>query len=115
MLAHASTSVIDKVARNLQVFTPLSIATRTKLKKELEGVRRAGFAVSQGEWNEGVNGIAAPIFDANRQVVAAISIGAPGERMNDKVIRELAPVVIAAAQAVSRELGFRAQEAAGPG
>jgi IclR family transcriptional regulator, KDG regulon repressor len=110
LLAYAPASVIDSAARDLHTFTARTITTRAELDRELEGVRRRGFAVSHGEWNEGVKGIAAPLFDSSGQAVAAISIGAPSERMSDVVVDELAPLVVKAAQLVSRELGCPSRE-----
>lgn len=110
LLAHAPAAVIDSVAGNLHKFTARTITTRAKLERELEGVRQHGFAVSHGEWNEGVMGIASPLFDSSFQAVAAISIGAPSERMSDVVVNELAPLVVKAAQQVSRELGCPSRE-----
>lgn len=107
LLAHASPDVIDAVVASMREFSPATITSREQLDKELERVRRKGFAINRGEWNGGVRGIAAPIQDAHGQVVAAISIGGPGERMSETTLRGMAPLVMAAAQNVSRELGYR--------
>jgi DNA-binding IclR family transcriptional regulator len=111
MLAYASAPVLEAVVRKFEVFTSLTITTREELNHELERVRRKGFAVNRGEWNGGVKGIAAPIFDGSGAVIAAISIGAPGERMNETLVRNFAPLVLDAAKSVSRELGYGDQEA----
>lgn len=108
MLAYASPSVIDTIVESFEVFTPLTITTREQLEKELERVRQKGFAFNRGEWGGGVRGIAAPIFNSAGEPIAAISVGAPGERMPETVMRSVAPVVIEAARAISRELGHRA-------
>ena len=107
MLAYAPPAVIDKIVENFEVFTPLTITTREQLEKELERVRRKGFAFNRGEWGGGVRGIAAPIFDSRGEPIAAISVGAPGERMPETVMRNVAPLVIEAARNISRELGHR--------
>lgn len=107
MLAYAPAEVLDAVVKNFQVFTSLTITTREELGKELERVRRKGYAVNRGEWSGGVRGVAAPIFDAGGRVIAAISVGGPGERMGEAAVRRIAPLVMAAAASVSRELGHR--------
>jgi IclR family KDG regulon transcriptional repressor len=107
MLAYAPPSVIDSIVENFEVFTPLTITTREQLEKELERVRRKGFAYNRGEWGGGVRGIAAPIFDSRGEPVAAISVGAPGERMPETLMRSIAPRVVEAARSISRELGHR--------
>ncbi len=107
MLAYAPPPVIDAIVENFEVFTPLTITTREQLEKELERVRRKGFAFNRGEWGGGVRGIAAPIFDGRGEPIAAISVGAPGERMSETVMRSVAPLVIEAARRISHELGHR--------
>ena len=45
--------------------------------------------------------------DASGRVAAAISVSAPRARVGDEgLIRELAPQVVAAAESLSRELGY---------
>lgn len=105
MLAYAPPEVIDTIVENFEVFTPLTITTREQLEKELERVRRKGFAYNRGEWGGGVRGIAAPIFDSRGEPIAAISVGAPGERMPETLMRSVAPLVVEAARSISRELG----------
>lgn len=108
MLAYASSSVIDEIVENFEVFTPLTITTREQLEKELERVRRKGFAFNRGEWSGGVRGVAAPIFDSTGKPVASISVGGPGERMPETVMRNMAPLVVEAARSISLDLGHRA-------
>jgi len=109
MLANAPDDVIDAVAQTLQAFTPLTITTRAQLETELAQVRRKGFAINRGEWGNDVRGVAAPIFDNSAKVVAAISIGAPRQRMPEVVIRSTARLVMDAAKNISRELGYPIQ------
>ncbi len=106
MLAYAPASVLDRVVDSLKVFTPLTITTRDQLEKELEQVRHKGVAYNRGEWGGGVRGIAAPIFDGHGACIAAISVGAPGERMTEAVKRSVSPLVLNAARSISRELGY---------
>lgn len=110
MLAYADAAVVAAATQNMEVFTALTVKSRLALDKELERVRRKGYAVNRGEWRGGVRGLAAPVFDGRGRVVAAIGIAGPGERLNDAVIQTMAPVVVGAADSLSRELGF-----AGPG
>ena len=50
--------------------------------------------------------LGAPIFDVSRTAVAAIGISGPADRLNANRMRAWAPRVMAAAAAISRELGF---------
>ena len=64
----------------LKAMTPRTITSRTVLRKELEKIRKTGIAVSIGEAIPGAAGMAAPIFNADRSVAAALLIGAPVDR-----------------------------------
>jgi DNA-binding IclR family transcriptional regulator len=51
--------------------------------------------------------MAAPVRGARGEVIAALSISGPTLRMSDGRIRELQPILISEAQALSRRLGHR--------
>ena len=51
-------------------------------------------------------GLAAPIFNAQGEVVAAVGIGGPVQRLNKKNLKAFTPMVMQAAQAISVRLGF---------
>lgn len=87
-------------------FTSSTIVDRSLLEAELEVVRRQGYAVSTGEWQREASGIAAPIFNQNREILAALTISGPSQRFTDGKMREYAEVVTAAANDVSRNLGY---------
>jgi IclR family transcriptional regulator, KDG regulon repressor len=50
--------------------------------------------------------MAAPIRDHSGRVTAAISVAAPVQRMTKKNIQSTIPSVTAAAEAISRRLGY---------
>jgi Bacterial transcriptional regulator len=52
------------VAEHLVRFTARTIIGKDGLLEELRAIRRNGYAVNQGEWREGVFGIAAPVRDS---------------------------------------------------
>lgn len=90
----------------LKEFTERTITDPKLLQRELLRIREMGYAVNRGEWRATVGGMAAPIFDARRECCAAVGISGPMDRMTPVIMRELAPVVIETAAAISRELGF---------
>jgi len=67
-------TLIEKL--ELRPFTPYTITKREALKKELEDIRRRGYATCRQELNLGLESIAAPIF-YNGKVEAAISFNLP--------------------------------------
>ena len=53
-----------------------------------DSVREAGYAVSNGEREEGLFGIAVPVTDAEGKLVAAISLSGPSVRFRDDDLKE---------------------------
>jgi len=108
MLAFAPDAVIRAAARSIHPFTSRTVRNEKALRAELERVRAAGFAVNQGEWRGAVCGVAAPIRDISGAVIAATGVSGPAERLKPRRIKTLAPAVVAAADAISRALGYAA-------
>ncbi len=57
--------------------------------------------------------LAAPVRDAGRAIVAAVSVSSTIPYMPMERMREMIPAVQSAAQRISSELGWRPPEAAG--
>ncbi|BDR54145.1 IclR family transcriptional regulator [Bombiscardovia apis] len=71
---------------------------------KLADVRRRGWAESLNEMEQGVCSISAPIRGATGQVMAAISISGPMERMSQAPGRHYAPLVMAAGKYLSEAI-----------
>lgn len=73
--------------------TERTITNWGALKTELQRIRKEGYAVDDGEYELGLNGIAAPLFAKNGGVVGAISLTCPAERFRkldmDELIKDL--------------------------
>lgn len=106
MLAWADEAYREQVAAALQPHTANSLTDRDQLEAELQRIRTQGYAVNRGEWRATVCGLAAPVFDARGNVVAALGISGPAERLTQKALRGFAPHVLSCAQALSQDLGF---------
>jgi IclR family transcriptional regulator, KDG regulon repressor len=86
--------------------TPRTITTAKRLLKELALVRERGYGLDLEEREKGVTCIAAPIFNHTGDVVAAISVAGPTERMPRELVGSaIAAEVVAAARAISVDLG----------
>lgn len=83
--------------------TPLSLA---ELRRELEHVVEAGYAISLQERVVGVVGLAVPVHDHTAKVAAALSISIPAARAGRDELEALAPVAIEAAKTLSYRLGY---------
>ncbi len=113
MLAFQPQDVIEKAFANLQRFTPHTVVDRAALLEQLARVRQKGVAVSLGEWQDQVYGMAAPIRDASGLVIAAIGIAGPATRLGARERHAHAPRIAAAAERISRALGGPATASTG--
>ena len=111
MLAFLPPKAVARLTDSLARFTPRTIVSKRDLQQELKAIRANGFAMNREEWRLGVSGIAAPIFDSQREVMGAIGISGPANRLNDATRRKVAPVVVQTALRISKELGYQAPPA----
>jgi len=87
--------------------TPFSITDRTAFLAALATVRAQGYAVGVDQTTVGISGIAAPIFDHEGRVVAALSVSGPSNRWTLERMLGFAEVIYQAGLDISRELGYR--------
>lgn len=107
MLAYQPDGYIERHAKTLTRYTSTTIVSLPVLKEELAKTARVGFAVNRGEWRETVGGIAVAVFNGLDEVVAALGISGPMERLSIARMNELAPAVIRNAAEMSRAMGYR--------
>ncbi len=98
----------------LEQLTPRSLKTRDALLANLAVTRERGYAVEDEECDLDVRSIAAPVRDFSRNVIAAIGIVAPANRLTDQQVEQggVLARLQEAAQALSRKMGFEAGQAA---
>lgn len=86
LLAHIGRRRQDDYLRHvaLRRFTDNTIASRTRLKSELEKVCREGIARTNSERVAGASAVAVPIFGAAGDLVAGITLAGPSERMEEQ-------------------------------
>lgn len=107
LLAYTSREFRDQVLgeKVLQRLTPTTIVERSRLEKEFRAVREQGYASSSGEVFTEVAGMAAPVFDNENNVCAALTIAGPTQRFTEDRRREMLENLLAAARRLSRLLG----------
>jgi DNA-binding IclR family transcriptional regulator len=114
LLAYQGADVVQQVVENgIKRYTDNTITDADALKAELAAVRSRGYAIDDEEIEVGLRCVAAPIRDHTGHVVAAISVAAPVQRMTKKTIQTTIPTVVAAADAISRRLGYLPSLSAG--
>ncbi|WP_028938522.1 IclR family transcriptional regulator [Pseudonocardia spinosispora] len=97
----------DAVGHGLTRFTPDTVVDIDVLTGQLSAIREAGYAASFEERDVGAASISAPVFGIDGDVVAALGIGAPTQRLTPADLPRLAPVVVQAAWDASQRLGWR--------
>jgi DNA-binding IclR family transcriptional regulator len=87
--------------------TDSTITDRDKFVEHLRTVAVRGFALDLEECERGLACAAAPVLDAEARVVAALSVSGPSFRLDeDRLLQEVVPPLTAAAERLSRELGY---------
>jgi DNA-binding IclR family transcriptional regulator len=102
LLAFLPPDVVESVlSAPLAVYTENTITSPDRLREELRVVRQRGYALADEEFEAGIWAISAPIRDIDRNVVAAMSIPFPINRLDAERIPEIAQALMEAANAVS--------------
>ena len=90
----------------LERFTPNTITTRKALLDDLARARQRGYTTALEELEIGLNAIAAPIRDAQGEIIAAVSVSGPAYRVTLDRVPELGAQTIQAAERISKRLGW---------
>jgi IclR family acetate operon transcriptional repressor len=91
-------------AGRLRRFARNTIVDRRALARELERVRRNGYAVSVSELEDGLVGLAVPVRDGGA-CIAALCISGPAYRLDGDAVATFAPACLAAAGELEERLG----------
>jgi IclR family acetate operon transcriptional repressor len=97
----------DYLRTRLTRHTDRTIVSAAALERELDRIRRKGFAVAAEELERGYLAIGAAVRDHDGRPVAAISLGGPRLRFPTTRVETLGRHLHAAANRVSAALGYR--------
>jgi IclR family transcriptional regulator, pca regulon regulatory protein len=90
---------------SLRGLTGHTITSATALRRELRKIRSQGWALVDQELEEGLRSIAAPIRDADGQVIAAINVSThAGRRTLSSIVEELLQPLLATARRIELDL-----------
>jgi len=96
----------QQLPKDLQRFTPVTITDHRQLLEHLELVAARGYAMDDEELETGVRCVSAPVYDGSMQVVGAISVTGPANRLGDERLQaEIIPVIRRSAEELSRRMG----------
>ena len=105
MIAWLPEEQIRRMVTDMKRFTDKTIVDFATLIEELRHVRRNGHAMDREEFQPGVICVGSAIRDHSGAVVGAISASAPAMRATEQHLDLMRQEVIAAANALSAELG----------
>jgi DNA-binding IclR family transcriptional regulator len=92
----------------LAPYTHKTITSADELHKQLAVIRQQGYAIDDGEMEEGVYAVAAPIYNRQGPMVAAVSVPSPTSRMTPERIPDIVQALKEAAKRISLRLGWTA-------
>lgn len=99
--------VSEVFKRDVNRYTLNTITDADTFLKEIEKVSLQGYAVDLEEWNNGINCIAAPLYDATGKIIAGISISGPTSMYSVEKLMEYVPILIDYANRLSARMGSR--------
>jgi DNA-binding IclR family transcriptional regulator len=91
----------------LETYTPATIDDPDALREVVAEARRAGYAITSDERDEGASGVSAPVFDSSGVVFGALGISGPTTRLSAERCAELAEPLVGAAEQATRLIGGR--------
>jgi DNA-binding IclR family transcriptional regulator len=94
--------------RGMPIYTRNTISSLEAYLENIRQARELGFAIAEQEFEDGINAVAAPIFDSSNQPVASISIAGPSFRLTRERMIELGPLVKATANDIATEMAISA-------
>ena len=106
LLSELDPDELEEQLHALPRFTPKTITSRSRLLKELELVRKQGYAVAIDELELGLTAVAAPIRNAHGDVVASISVSGPTFRLSTERLDEVVGQCVGSAEEISHRLGW---------
>jgi IclR family transcriptional regulator, KDG regulon repressor len=107
LLAYMPPERLKQIARGFRPPTQSGPQSWEELAACLPDIRHAGYAVAVDEWNVGVAGVAAPIRNANGNVIGAFGITWPTLRVPNSAFEALGTQCRSAAERISHALGYR--------
>lgn len=94
------------LSRPLKAWTPQTICARPVLERHIEQVRSRGWATAPNQVLQGINGLAAPVFNHAGNYAGALAIVGTVQSIPGSPSTEQIKAVTRAAAQISRSLGY---------
>jgi DNA-binding IclR family transcriptional regulator len=100
--------------KTLPAYTPKTPTSLPALKVLIDQDRDKGYGVSMGGYETGISTIAAPVFNEQGRVTAAISISVPSQRIEDEALMPLVDLIKTASAQLTERLSYLPQSSSRP-
>lgn len=107
-IAFESKENVEKLLpEKLSPFTKNTITNKENLFKELEKIKKQGYAIDNEELDDGIICIGAPLRDYTTHIIGGISISAPLIRTTPERLKNIIiPLTVDASNTISGKLGY---------
>jgi len=108
ILAFLPKEQVEQIAKatGLPKRTEKTISLLPQLVEELKAIRQQGYAIENGENEEGALCIGAPILNHLGNAIAAISISGPASHFSQELVKKLSPDLVEATSQISQRIGY---------
>jgi DNA-binding IclR family transcriptional regulator len=116
MLAFQPEDTIEQIIAKIRFvrYTHKTLASREALLKNLERVRRRGYAIDDEEIEVGVRCVGAPIFNEHHRAIAAVSVSGPATRITVQSVSAIAEHLLRCCREISASLGLHTKRKSHP-
>lgn len=104
-LAHLSERELEAYfeRQQLKAFTENTITSREALREEIAKIKVNGYALDREEWEKYLQGMAFPIYDYSRNLVAALGVAGFSYRLTDEKIS----LIVEKATKIASEISYQ--------
>lgn len=101
-LAHSPAEAVERFLDEvpLAALTERTITDRDAFRAQLHAVRAAGYAINDGEREDGLSAVACPVISRTGRMVAGLSVFGPTSRMSEEVMDRARQQLRCAAQEI---------------
>jgi IclR family acetate operon transcriptional repressor len=108
LLAYMRESERETLLQQLELtpFTAKTIVDQDALRRRLDQIVAEGISIDEGDYEDDIHAVGAPVFDHSGQVIAGVTITYPSTRFSPETQAQLVEQVQHTAAEISRELGY---------
>lgn len=105
-LAHLTDEELEKYFKKVQLraITGNTITSKEQLINEIKKIRKQGFAVDHEEWQPYLRGVAFPIYNHSKQMIASLAIAGVSYRLTEEKLTTVVPKGLKTAELISNLL-----------